>query len=102
MHDAADRNPAVGRGPLEIELRLVHEAVRMVASGAARRVVLAGLRFANDLLGSAGEVALEPGVRLLPLWRPDDSGVDIAVEVVSGSVAAPDRILATGVAGSVR
>ena len=102
MHDAPDRGPAEGRDPLEIELRLVHEAVRMVASGAARRVVLAGLRFANDLLGSVGEVALEPGVRLLPLWRPDGSGIDIAVEVVSGAASSRDGALLTGAAELIR
>jgi hypothetical protein len=98
MAENADHGPDEAGGPLEIELRLVREAVWMVASGAARRVVLAGLRFANDLLGSAGEAVLEPGVRLRPLWRRDESGVDIAVEGISGSPGVPDRVLGLGVA----
>ena len=91
----ADRRPPEGAAPLEIELRLVQEAVRMVASGAARRVVLAGLQFANELLGEAGDSALEAGVRLAPLSRPDGTGVDIAVEVVS-TASWPRRSVSTG------
>jgi hypothetical protein len=97
----ADQRPAEGASPLDIELRLVHEAVRMVASGAARRVVLAGLRFANELLGQAGEAALEPGVRLAPLWRPDEAGVDIAVEVAAASES-PARFVETDVPEPIR
>jgi len=81
---------------LDFELRLVREAIRMVAMGAARRVVLAGLRRGNDVLGEAGEALLEPGVRLSPLGRPHRTGIDIAVEAIAGSSARPDPILAAG------
>jgi hypothetical protein len=97
MAEGPDRRPTEGADWLDIELRLVHEAVGMVASGAARRVVLAGLRFANELLGAAGEPALEPGVRLAALWRSDQTGVDIAVEIVSGAGSWPEPVFSTGV-----
>jgi hypothetical protein len=76
--------------PLLIELRILHEAAWMVATGAARRVVLAGLRFANELLGAAGESALEPGVVRVALWRPDETGVDIAIEPTHPDARRPD------------
>jgi hypothetical protein len=102
MTEDADPRPPEESDPLDIELRLVREAVWMVASGAARRVVLAGLHCANEILGTAGEVALEPGVRLLPLWRPDERGVDIAVEVASGAVTRPEQSVATVVPKAAR
>src|SRR5262245_35500404 len=97
MDVAAEGGLAEEPDSLEFELRLVREAIRMVALGAARRVVLAGLRWGNDVLGEAGEALLEPGVRLAPLGRPHRAGIDIAVEAVSGSSIRPDPILASGV-----
>ena len=65
---------------LEHELRLIREAIAMVASGGAPRVVLAGIRFGETLLDPSRRLALEAGVRIVPLWRADEAGVDIAVE----------------------
>ena len=52
----------------------------MVASGGSRRVVVGGLRFGEALLVPARVLAAEAGVRLIPLWMPDDAGADIAIE----------------------
>jgi hypothetical protein len=69
----------VGR-TLEYEMTLVREAIAMVASGGSRRVVVGGLRFGEALIVPARGLATEAGVRLVPLWMPDDAGADIAVE----------------------
>jgi hypothetical protein len=69
----------VGR-TLEYEVGLVREAVAMVASGRSPRVVVGGLHFGEALLATARGFATEAGVRLVPLWMPDDAGADIAVE----------------------
>ena len=52
----------------------------MVAAGGAPRVVLAGLRFGEQLLAPARAMAGEAGVRIVPLWTADDAGADLAVE----------------------
>lgn len=78
--DATD--PAVRT--IERELELVRGAVDMVASGGAPRVQLAGLRFAGQLLAPSRRMALQAGVRIVPLWHADEAGVDIAVEPIPG------------------
>jgi hypothetical protein len=80
MDHRRDQSEArVGR-TLEHEMDLVREAIAMVASGGSRRVVIGGLHFGEALLIPAGGLAREVGVRLVPLWMPDDAGADIAVE----------------------
>lgn len=68
---------------LEHEMNLVREAIALVASGRSRRVVVGGIRFGEALLTPARTIALEAGVRLVPLWMPDDVGADIAVERIT-------------------
>jgi hypothetical protein len=65
---------------LDHELDLVRSAIAMVAAGQATRVVLGGLRFGEQLVAPAREMAAGTGVRVVPLWRADDSGADLAVE----------------------
>jgi hypothetical protein len=65
---------------IERELQTVRSAIDMVASGASRRVVLAGLRFGESLLRPARRMALGTGTRIVPLWNTDESGGDLAVE----------------------
>jgi len=65
---------------LERELQIVREAIAMVASGSAPRVTIAGLRFGEALIEPGRGWALEAGVRLTPLWRADEAGVDLAIE----------------------
>jgi hypothetical protein len=80
MDQSTDKSAArVGR-TLEHEMNLVRDAIAMVASGGSRRVVVGGLRFGEILLVHARELATEAGVRLVPLWMPDDAGADIAIE----------------------
>ena len=80
MDRPTDR-PATRAGrTLEQEMDLVRDAIVMVAGGGAPRVVLGGLRFGEALLPTARELATEAGVRVVPLWMPDDAGADIAIE----------------------
>jgi hypothetical protein len=68
---------------VEQELELVREAIVMVASGGSRRVVVAGLSLSDALIEPAQRMALEAGVRIVPLWSADESGADIAVERIA-------------------
>ena len=52
----------------------------MVADGSSPRVVLSGLRFAEEILPQARAFAAELGVRVVPLWMADDAGTDLAIE----------------------
>jgi hypothetical protein len=80
MDDIGDQTARVVPATLEQEMRLIREAIAMVASGASPRVVLAGIRFGETLLDSGRRLALDAGVRLVPLWRADEAGADLAVE----------------------
>lgn len=71
---------AVVPDTIERELRLVREAIAFVSSGGASRVVVGGIHFGEALLRPAGLLALDAGVRIVPLWTSDEAGVDIAVE----------------------
>lgn len=64
-------------------MNLVRDAIAMVAGGGSPRVVVAGLRFGEALLASGRQLATAAGVRLVPLWMPDDAGADIAIERIS-------------------
>lgn len=83
MDRSTDDSAAKTGRTLEIEMRLVRDAIAMVASGGSPRVILAGLRFGEALLASGRLLATEAGVRLVPLWMPDDAGADIAVERIT-------------------
>jgi diphthamide synthase (EF-2-diphthine--ammonia ligase) len=65
---------------LDHELRLIKEAIALVASGVAPRTIVAGLLLSEALLEPATRLARDAGVALTPLWHSDDSGVDIAIE----------------------
>lgn len=83
MEESSDRSATpVGR-TLEHEMNLVREAIAMVARGASPRVTVGGLHFGEVLLTTARGLAVEAGVRLVPLWMPDDAGADIAVERIA-------------------
>jgi len=68
---------------LERESRLVREAIALVASGGARRVVIAGLRFADDVVDPARVGALESGIRVRSIDRASGSGVDLSIETIT-------------------
>lgn len=76
-HDTASAAAAQER-----ELLMVREAIAMVASGASTRVVLAGIRHGNQILDSARRLALEAGVRVIPLRVQENTGADLAVEPI--------------------
>jgi hypothetical protein len=80
MDDVEDQVAQVVPAMLEHEMRLIREAIAMVASGGAPRVVVAGINFGETLVDPARRLALEAGVRLVPLWRADEAGADIAIE----------------------
>jgi hypothetical protein len=83
--DTSPRNRdalAAGR-TLEQELRLVREAIDMVAIGGSPRVVVGNLHFGEALVEPARALAADAGVRVVPLWMPDDAGADIVVERIS-------------------
>jgi hypothetical protein len=65
---------------LEHELRLVTEAIEMVASGRAPSVTLAGIRFGDQILARARREADASGVTIRELFAADESGVDLRVE----------------------
>ncbi len=65
---------------LDRELLIIREAVMLVACGGSPRVVLAGLRPAGPLIGPGSRLAEAAGVRLVPLWRADEAGADLAIE----------------------
>ena len=75
-HDPAD---AVQR-QLDREIQLVADAIAMVAGGRSPRVTVAGLRLGDAVLEPALRLAREAGVRIVPHWTADESGVDISVE----------------------
>ena len=62
------------------ESRIVREAIALVASGGANRVVIAGLRFADDVIDPARGAALEVGLRIRALGRESGGGIDLAIE----------------------
>jgi hypothetical protein len=72
--------PAAVQRQLDRELELIRDAITLVASGRAPRVTVAGLRLGDALLVPARQLARQAGVRIVPKWGADESGVDIAVE----------------------
>jgi hypothetical protein len=69
---------------LDRELGLVGDAIAMVASGHSPRVTVGGLRLGDVLLEPARRLAREAGVRIVPHWMADETGVDITVERIEG------------------
>jgi hypothetical protein len=65
---------------LDRELDLIRAAIAMVASGAAPRVSLSSLRFGDQLLEAARQLAIPARVRVVPLWTSADAGTGLAVE----------------------
>jgi hypothetical protein len=78
--ESSNRIAEVVPDAVEHEVGLIRDAITMVATGRAPRVVVAGLRLGDALLPSARRMALEAGVGIVPLWRADEAGLDIAIE----------------------
>jgi hypothetical protein len=80
MDDTRHQTPSGTRSAVERELRMVENAIAFVAIGGAPRVTVAGLHLAEAILPVAGRLAEDAGVLLVPLWHPDDAGLDITIE----------------------
>ena len=66
----------------ERELRMVREAIAMVASGVSSRVVVAGISRGEQILEAARRLGLESGVRVNRLVQREAKGTDLAVEPI--------------------
>lgn len=77
-------SPRISKGArvLQRESRIVREAIALVASGGAQRVVIAGLRFGEDVIDPARRGALEAGLRVRALGRSGGEGIDLAIEAI--------------------
>jgi len=80
MERSGDRTAEVVPATLEHELQRIRAAIALVASGGAPRASVVGLQLGDALLGQARRDAFQAGVRLVPLWRADEAGVDVAIE----------------------
>ena len=72
-------DPQDTRRRLAAEVQELRGALRLVATGAASRVTLAGLRFGDELAARFGAEAEAQGIRLEPLFWPEDKGCDLVV-----------------------
>ena len=80
MHDTpSDRSADLVPEILEREIRLIREAIALVASGGSPRVILSNIQFGETLLDPAQRLAADAHVRVVPLWRSGE-GADLAVE----------------------
>lgn len=75
------------REAIRREVELVDRAIALVVQHHAYRVTVAGLRFGDQILQAVRTAALPASVRVVPLWRPDNSGTDLRVEYDPGSSA---------------
>ena len=66
------------------ELQMMREAIALVASGASPRVVLAGIRYGQQIADAAQRRALEAGVRIKRLPQSDGMRIDLVVEPIRG------------------
>lgn len=73
----APRDPDQTRRRIAFEVQDVASAIALVASGAATRVTVAGLRFGEQVVARLGAEAASVGVRLEPVFWDDDAGCDV-------------------------
>ena len=78
--DAADRFDETVPRTIDHELDLIRAAIAMVRNGASQRVVVASLRFGDQLLPRARALAGMSGLRAVPLWSLDENHHSIAIE----------------------
>ena len=64
---------------LDRETELVRGAIRMVASGAAPRMTVAGIRFGEAVIDICRPMASYSNVSIEPIWHPHDNGCDVVV-----------------------
>jgi hypothetical protein len=78
----ATPDPEETRRRLSSEVAEVESAIALVASGAASRITLTGLRFGEQLARRFQADAQSKGVRLDPLPFPEDAGCDLIVRTI--------------------
>lgn len=81
--DRADQavtpDPEETRRRLTSEVAEVEGAMELVASGAASRITLSGLKFGDELARRFRMDAQSRGLRLEPILWPEDAGCDLIV-----------------------
>jgi hypothetical protein len=75
----ATPDPEETRRRLSSEVAEIEAAIALVASGAASRITLTGLRFGEQLARRFRAEAVAKGIRLEPLPWPEDAGCDLIV-----------------------
>lgn len=78
--NSADRFAETVSQTIDHELDLIRAAIAMVRTGASPRVVVASLRFADELLPRASALAGLSDLRATPLWTLDEGHHSIAIE----------------------
>ena len=61
---------------------MAREAIALVASGVSPRVVIAGIRYGDEILESARRLGLDSGVRVNPIRQPQRQAADLVVEPI--------------------
>lgn len=61
---------------------MAREAIAMVASGITPRIVIAGIRYGDEILDSARRAGLASGVRVNSLRRSDREASDLVIEPI--------------------
>ena len=64
---------------IDREVDVLESAIRLVASGATTRTVVAGLRLSEAVMPLVTPIAQRHGVTLEPIYRTDEEGWDIVV-----------------------
>lgn len=72
---------------IDLEVDLIDSAMRLVASGAATRTIVAGLRVPDAAMTIAARRAGWLDVEIDSIWRPGESGHDVIVRRRSRRVA---------------
>jgi hypothetical protein len=75
----AGGDPDETRNRLASEITEVESAIELVASGAASRITLSGLRFGEQLARRFDADAQAKGLVLDPILWPEDAGCDLIV-----------------------
>ena len=79
MRDPVRDPDSVAAAILDRELGLVRDAIALVASGSSTRVRVGGLRFGEQLLEPARQLAAGSGVRVTPDFAADETGLGLSV-----------------------
>jgi hypothetical protein len=79
LQPPTDRTAEIVPAVLEREMRMIREAIAVVASGASARVLLANLHFGEELLDRARRLADDAGLAVVPMFRAGE-GADLSVE----------------------